>query len=63
MNKLEPLLITYWDDRAELNKVSVEACVADWSDNGEFIEFDSRAVLDKNEAKQIAEWLLKWVNE
>lgn len=63
MNNLEPLIIKYWDERAELEKVSVEAFVADWSEDGEFIEFDSRAVLDKNEAKQIAEWLIKWVNQ
>lgn len=63
MSIIEPLAITYWDDRAEMYKYSVEARVAEWDEKGEFIEFDSRAVLDKNEALQIADWLLKWVNE
>lgn len=30
MKNLEPLVITYWDDRAELSQISVEAKVADW---------------------------------
>lgn len=63
MSNLEPLVITYWDYHAELYKVSVEVKVAEWDDSGNFIEFDSRSVLDKNEAMMIAEWLFKWVNE
>lgn len=58
---LETLVVTYFDDRAELNKVSVEAKVAEWDDTGEFMELDARAVLDKNEARQLADWIYKWI--
>ena len=63
MSKIEPLVITFWDDRAEMYKPSVEASVADWSEDDMYIELESRAVLDKEEARKLGEWLTRWANQ
>lgn len=61
---IEKLELTYFDERSQYNKVVLEAEVCDWSldTDNQYVDITANGIIDKNDAKNLVDWLVNWIN-